>query len=501
MLTMPFLMTAVFFLAILVIAWWGMRQTSNVNDFFLGGHKLGLWLLAFSYGTAYFSAVIFVGFAGKFGWQFGLQALWVGIANAIVGAGLAWFVLGRRTRDMTRRLKAQTMPEFFSARYETNGLKIITAIIIFVFLTPYSASVFMGLSYLFEIVFEKKVSFTAILTVITLVTFIYVTGGGYKAVARIDFMLGIIMFGGSLIMVVLIANKFGGMSTAATDLTAKLQERLAGDEIAQPPWYLLPSVVFMTSFGVWGLPQMVHKFYAIGDDSGIWRGAVLSTVLALVIGCSAYFTGAMSHLLDPDLIPMTARGGVDFDRLVPDLLAWGLPPFLLAVILLLVLSASMSTLSSLVLVSASAVTIDLYKGYVNPKATPKGELLIMRALCGLFILVSYLIAMMQPTWIVALMSISWGAVAGSFLAPYIYGLFWKRTTKLGAYAGMWSGLLIANGFYWYFVATKSPDLAVKTPVVACVAMIVPMIVVPIVSLVTRPPKRETIEQAFGSGKK
>ncbi|MDR1483778.1 MAG: sodium:solute symporter family protein [Planctomycetaceae bacterium] len=497
MILVPVLLTLLFFVVILLLAVWGLRRTSNVNDFFLGGHTLGAWFLAFSYGTAYFSAVIFVGFAGKFGWQFGLDALWVGIGNAIIGSGLAWIVLGKRTRRMTHNLNVQTMPEFFAARYETNGMKIIAALIIFIFLAPYSASVFTGLSYLFEIVFGRRVSFNVVLTVISAISFVYVTCGGYKAIARIDFVQGLIMFGGSLLMVYAVAKDYGGISAAATEVSKNLAERIARDEIKSPAWFILPSVVFMTSVGVWGLPQMVHKYYAIRDENEIKRGAVITTVFALVIGCAAYFTGAMTHLIEADKIPKTAIGGVNFDQLVPDMVASHLPYVLLAVILLLVLSASLSTLSSLVLVSSSAITIDLYKGYFNPKASNSNELFLMRLLCGVFILISYLIALFKPAWIVSLMSISWGAVAGSFLAPYLYGLFWKRTTKAGAYAGMLTGLLVSNGLYWYWFFTDSPaDAGAKSPLAASIAMIIPLVVVPAISLITSPPKQETIQKAF-----
>ncbi|MDR2438028.1 MAG: sodium:solute symporter family protein [Planctomycetaceae bacterium] len=492
----PFILTAFFVVVMLMIAGWGLRRTSNVHDFFLGGRTLGPWILAFSYGTAYFSAVIFVGFAGKFGWQFGLNALWVGIGNAVIGSGLAWLVLGQRTRRMTHNLHVQTMPEFFAARYEAHTMKIITALIIFIFLTPYSASVFTGLSYLFEIVFERKISFTVVLTVISLISFIYITFGGYKAIARIDFIQGMIMFGGSLLMVFVIAKNYGGIFAASTELSEKLSERIVTGEIKSPPWFVLPSVVFMTSLGVWGLPQMVHKYYAIRDENEIKRGALITTVFALIIGCAAYFTGAMTHLMEPDKIPYTISKSVNFDQLVPDLVASHLPEVLLAIILLLVLSASLSTLSSLVLVSSSAIAIDLYKS-CNPKASNRSELLLMRLSCGIFILISYLIALFKPAWIVSLMSISWGAVAGSFLAPYLYGLFWKRTTKLGAYAGMWTGLLVANGLYWYWFVTESAaDAGARAPLAASIAMIVPLIIVPAVSLITSPPKPETIQKAF-----
>lgn len=500
--TLPVILTLVFFAALLGIAAWGMKNTGNVHDFFLGGKTLGPWILSISYGAAYFSAVIFVGFAGQFGWKFGLEALWVGIGNAVIGGGAAWLVLGRRTRRMTHNLNAMTMPEFFSARYQTNGMKILSALIIFIFLLPYTASVFKGLTHLFEVVLGSAYSFTTVLTTITAVCFFYVTFGGYKAIARIDFLLGAVMFVGSILMAGTLIRDFGGLDAVLTDIPRKIAECAALPsgplKIMPAPWYVLPSVVFMTSFGVWGLPQMIHKFYAISDEKQILRGAVITTVFALVIGCAAYLTGAMSHLMTSDAFPPLKNGAlIDFDKLVPDLVHARLPELLLSLILLLVLSASMSTLSSLVLVSASAVTIDLYKGYLRPKADPKHELFVMRSLCGLFIILAYLITLAQPAWIVTLMSLSWGATAGAFLAPYMYGLFWKRTTKLGAYAGMLTGLLISNGvFAWLAIRYGMPKAQSLSPVIAGAAMVVPFLVVPLVSLFTRPPSEATIARAF-----
>ncbi len=417
------------------------------------------------------------------------------------------------------------MPEFFSARYETNGMKIVTALIIFVFLLPYTASVFKGLAHLFDIVLGPGFPFETVLIVITVVSFFYVTFGGYKAIARIDFLLGAVMLVGSLCMAGVLLWKFGGIGQILHTIPERLAARMAlpaddPEHIVADPWYVLPAVVFMTSFGVWGLPQMIHKFYAISDEKQIWRGAVITTLFALVIGCSAYLTGAMTQMIhradpphlsfqipdvDSGLTPpvKTAADGkkvIDFDKLVPDLVNAYLPKPLMALILLLVLSASLSTLSSLVLVSASALTIDLYKGYLNPKADHVHELWFMRSLCGLFIILSYLIALNPLAWIATLMSLSWGATAGAFMAPYIYGLFWKRTTKLGAYAGMWTGLLTSNGVYLYVLHACPSQAQSLSPVIASAAMILPFAVVPLVSLFTKPPKPETIERAFRSSR-
>ena len=177
--------------------------------------------------------------------------------------------------------------------------------------------------------------------------------------------------------------------------------------------------------------------------------------------------------------------------MIPDMLKANLPEYLMAVILLLVLSASMSTLSSLVMVSSSAVTIDFYKGHINTKASPRHYVSLMRVMSGVFIIASYLIARFRFEFIVTLMSISWGAVAGAFLAPYLFGLYWKRTTKAGATAGMMTGLMLA--LVLFFVLGSA-----MAPVSATIAMIVPFAVVPIVSLLSSPPPPEIISTAFGT---
>ncbi|MDD3585959.1 MAG: hypothetical protein PHQ75_02140 [Thermoguttaceae bacterium] len=502
---LPFVLTLIFFVALLVIAAWGMKRTNNINDFFLGGTTLGPWILAISYGTAYFSAVVFIGFSGQYGWLCSYKALWVGVLNAVGGGLLAWLVLGKRTRQMTRRLNAMTMPEFFSARYNTNGMKVVSALIIFIFLMPYSASVFAGLSYLFQNVFGIELWIA--LTVTTLFTGVYVVMGGYTAAARIDFLQGMIMFFGTLLMVWFVFAKFGGPEAAIARVNELYAQRTAMDSgelaIKPIPNIIFWSVVFMTSFAPWGLPQMVHKYYAIKDESQIMRGAIITLVFALMIGCAAYATGALSHLLpveelDKAMVQVKGIATIDTNKLVPITLVYALPQWLLAIILLLVLSASMSTLSSLVLVSSSAVSIDLYKGYFAPDRSQKHYLWFMRVLSGLFILISYLIALFNPSWIVPLMSLSCGAVAGAFLSPYMYGLFWRGTTKMGAYAGMWTGLIVANGIYWgTFITWGAKYAKMYSPLAATFAIILPFFVVPVVSWMTRPVAPETVAKAFG----
>ncbi|MDR1492543.1 MAG: sodium/solute symporter [Planctomycetaceae bacterium] len=500
----PFWLAFLFFLAVIGVAVWGMTKTKNVNDFFLGGKTLGPWILAVSYGTAYFSAAAFIGFSGKFGWLYGFNALWIALGNTLIGGLLAWLILGKPIRRMSHNLNVMTMPEFFAQRYGSQKMKALSAAVIFIFMAPYSASVYQGLSYLFESVFQ--IPFLYALLTITIISGVYIALGGYQAVARVDFLQGIVMFVGAILMILFLVSRFGGFANVLDSIQKNFAERLTLHQadpknplgIPEPNLWILAAVTFMTSFGVWGMPQMVHKFYAIKDEKQIVRGAIVTTVFAFFVVGAAYFAGTMCPLMEKETILSEGSNAIAYDQLVPKLLSTKLPQAMMAIILLLVLSASISTLTALVLASASAVAIDLYKGYLNPNASSGQMLLLMRILSCFFIFASFAIAVGQISWIVTLMSVSWGAIAGAFMAPFLYGLFWKRTTKAGAYCGMFAGLLVSNGVFFYFCyAYGGKTAGAYSPLIASVAMVVPFFIVPIVSWLTVPPKEEIIRQAFG----
>ncbi len=490
----------VYVLIMLAVGWWSMRRTKNVGDFFLGGRSLGPWMSAFAYGTTYFSAVLFIGYAGKLGWGFGLQTMWIVLGNTLVGSLLAWWVLARRTRGMTARLNALTLPEFLRARYESKGLQIISALVVFVFLVPYSASVYMGLSYLFQKALGLQ--YNEALIFLALLTGVYLVMGGYFAVAISDFIRGFVEFAGVILMVSLLAAMKGGFVASWTALaSAKFMPALtAPPPPVGPPfpgWLTLAALVLITSFGPWALPQMVQKFYSIRSQAVVKRAMIISTVFALFMSFGAYYTGSLTHLFftDPrtDLQPIVdaATGKPNLDLLMPHFITTFVPGWLVLVILLLVFSASMSSLSSLVLVSSSAIAIDLFGAFTNRAGKDRTVMLLMRLLCALFVVLSLVIAMSKVDVIVNLMVIAWASLAGAFLAPYLYGLFWKRATKAGAYAAMFSGV---GTSVTLFLLWGKPSI----PIAGAIAMIVPMFVMPLVSLMTQPPKAGTIEKAFAS---
>jgi len=471
------------------------KKVNNVQDFFLGGRKMGAWLSAFAYGTTYFSAVIFIGYAGKIGWNFGISSTFIGIGNALLGSLLAWIVLANRTRKMTHDLGVSTMPEFFEKRYDSRAMKIVTALIIFVFLVPYSASVYQGLGYLFERTFG--VPFVYCMAAMAMLTGVYLLLGGYVATAVNDFIQGIIMLIGVALMIYYIISNpaVGGLSGGLQKLS---QVPDAGPGLvsafsAQP--LNLLGLIVLTSLGTWGLPQMVHKFYAIKDEQAVKRGTIISTVFALIIAGGAYFVGGFGRLFLDNTMPVGANGKPNADMVMPMVLEKALPDALIGLIVILVLSASMSTLSSLVLVSSSAISLDLVKGTLFPDMKKENVMALMRVLCGIFVICSFLVAV-TPNSILSLMSFSWGTIAGAFLAPFLYGLYWKRTTKIGAWAGFIGGFAVslAGAVIYKMDAAVAPNIG-------AVAMVASLIIVPVVSLITEKMPQKRIDEIFGKTKK
>ena len=188
------LLLIVFFAVMVGIGLYCRRNSTDVNGFVLGGRKVGPWLTAFAYGTSYFSAVVFVGYAGQFGWKYGIAATWAGIGNALIGSLMAWRILGRRTRIMTQHLDSATMPEFFGRRFDSKSLQVAASVVTFIFLIPYTASLYNGLSRLFGMAFN--IPYAVCVIVMAILTGVYVIAGGYMATAINDFIQGLIMIGG-----------------------------------------------------------------------------------------------------------------------------------------------------------------------------------------------------------------------------------------------------------------------------------------------------------------
>ena len=485
-----------FAVVMLAVGFYCRHSAKDVNGFVLGGRNVGAWLSAFAYGTSYFSAVVFIGYAGQFGWKYGIAATWAGIANAVLGSYLAWTVLGRRTRIMTLHLKSATMPQFFGERFQSNGLKLAASVIIFIFLIPYTASLYNGLSRLFEMAFTIRYSTCVILMAV--LTGIYVIAGGYMATAVNDFIQGIIMIGGIIAVVVSVLNSQGGF-TMAVDKLARINDATVSTTpgaftsfFGPDPWNLF-CVMILTSLGTWGLPQMVQKFYAIKSERAINKGTVISTLFAAIVAGGCYFLGGFARLFG-DKVDVKVEG---FDAIIPAMLA-GLPVILIAIVVILVFSASMSTLSSLVLTSSSTLTLDFLKTSVKKDMSERQQLFVMRVLIAVFIAISAVIAIYQHqtkvTFIAQLMGVSWGALAGAFLAPFLYSLYWRGVTKTACTVNfLFSMIVMLANIFW----RGSFPVCLQSPINAgAFCMVAGMLIVPVVSFVTRKLDKTVVDGIF-----
>ena len=503
------LLTIIFLAVMVGVGLYSRKQASSVEGFVLGGRNVGPWLTAFAFGTSYFSAVVFVGYAGQFGWKFGLSSAWIGVGNAVIGSLLAWLILGRRTKLMTQHIESRTMPDFFGTRFNSQSLRVVASVIAFVFLIPYTAGVYSGISRLFEMGFNIPYEYCVV--IMSVLTAVYVILGGYKATALNDFIQGIIMLFGIVTVIFAVLNAQGGLANAVSKLAvipSDADPAVNGGFASlwgPDPWGLL-GVVILTSLGTMGLPQMVGKFYSITDESAIRRGTIISTIFAFIVAGGCYFLGGFGRLYDP--VINEATGKIAFDSIVPAMLVT-LPDALIALVVLLVLSASMSTLASLVLTSSSTMTLDLI--YRDKKALPgeveegsiddvvserieRRKVVVMRVLIVFFIVISLMIALNPPTFIAQLMGISWGALAGAFLAPFMLGLYWRGVTTSAVWACFaWGvGLTVVN------MLLGNPINPINC---GAIAMIGGFPVVVIASLVTPKMPRQLVDHMFACYKK
>ena len=491
----------VFFAVMISVGLYCRKHSTDVNGFVLGGRSVGPWLTAFAYGTSYFSAVIFVGYAGQFGWAFGVSSTWIGLGNAFIGSLLAWVILGRRTRIMTQHLEARTMPEYLGKRYDSSKLKVLASLITFVFLIPYTASLFNGLSRLFEMAFNIDYAYCVI--VMAVLTGIYVIVGGYMATAINDFIQGIIMIFGIVAVILAVLSKNGGLMGSMVAMGSLEEAPFTGAFVSflGPNPLFLVVVVLLTSLGTWGLPQMVAKFYAITNEGAIKKGTVISTLFAIIVAGGCYFLGGFGRLF----VTQDQVDANGFDSVVPTMLS-DLPDILIAIVLILVLSASMSTLSSLVLTSSSTLTLDFISPLSKKDLEESQKLAIMRVFVAFFIIISAIIAIVQAksriTFIAQLMGVSWGALAGSFLAPFMYGLYWKKTTKAACAVTYLTGtclmiiqlcvslgLIAFDGGVLGFIFQNSLYSGVF-------AMLSSLVLVPVVSILTQGSKPADVESMF-----
>jgi len=415
------------------------RMRRSAEGFYLGSRSLGPWVTAFSFVAAYFSSVVIIG-GGGFGYKYGMATIWIGASNVLVGTLLAWIVLGKKTRALTARLNSITLPDLFAKRYHSPEVRFYSALVIGIFLVIYSVSVLQGMGHSFAVLMDMPYIYGLLISGVVII--LYVALGGYLAVVWTGFLQAWIMIFALVILTVAAISRAGGLN----QLFARLST-LDGGRFVQTPgewgWAGLLSYSAIVSFGVWGMPQLVSRFYSIKSVKVLKLGTVLATIGASM-ALLPYFNGALTRLFFPNL--------ANPDQAIPNLVKSTLSPFTGAIFLTGVVAAGMSTFAAVLITAASAIVKDLARDSFGIKLTSEKELLFSRLVAAAIGTVAFIVAIKPPAMILVITGFAWAVIAATTLWPYLFGLYWQRASRPAAFASMLAGSLTA--LLW--LALKNP---------------------------------------------
>ncbi|MCK4328518.1 sodium/proline symporter [candidate division WOR-3 bacterium] len=427
---MVFIAVLIIYLVVLIlIGFFAKRGTRTVEDFYIGGRNIGPWVTAISFIAAYFSSVVIIG-GGGFGYKFGMSTVWVGAANVLVGCTLAWIILGERVRLFTKRLSAVTVPDFFGERFRSKKVRLFSAIIILIFMIVYNVSILKGMGHIFEVLMDIPYFWGLLISGIIIV--FYVAIGGYLAVVWSGLIQGIVMIFGVALLTVMTLKEVGGF-TAVHDKLMAMDPGL----VYTPGlwgWAGLISFCLIVSFGVWGMPQLIIRFYSIKSTKVLKIG----TVVATIGGCMAilpYFNGACARALYPMLSSP--------DLAIPTLSKNVLSPLGSAILLAGVVAAGMSTFASILIIIASSVVRDIYEKGLGRKLIQSEALKKGRLWSAVIGIISLIVAIKPPALVLVLCAFAWAVIASTTLWPMLVGIYWKGATKTGVITSMAVGCITA----------------------------------------------------------
>ncbi len=474
---------AAYIVVLVAMGIWMGRRTRNAEDFYIGGRQVGPWVTAFSFVAAYFSSVVIVG-GGAFGYRFGMSTLWVAASNVLIGCTLAWIVLGRRLWEFTKRLDTMTIPGFIGKRYGSREAEVFSAIIIFVFMIIYNVSVLVGMGRIMEGL--MGIPYTTAVIVAGLIILIYVCIGGYLAVVWTSFVQAWIMLFGLFLLAFATLSRVGGLTAANIQLAA-----IDPGLVSTPGvwgWSGLISYALIVSLGVWGMPQLLVRFYSMKSTRVLRLGVVLAT-LGGAMAILPYMTGAISRILLPTL--------ENPDLAIPKLSQLVLNPWGGAIFMAGVMAAGMSTFASVLIIVSSAITRDLRGNQEERKGRKRGSQsdrrdVMMGRVASLGAgLISLAIAYRPPGLVLVITAFAWAVIASACLWPVVLGVYWKRANRVGVFASMIAGTVVSLG---WMIAGKPFGIHGFIP-----GVVVSLVVLIVVSLMTSPPDAALISRAWGEG--
>ena len=390
---------AIYFIFLLIIGFLTQKKNQSSSDYLIGGRKIGAMVSALSFVAAYFSSVVIIG-GGAFGYKYGLSTLWIAAINVLLGCFLAWVVLGKKTRELTKKYNAITLPDFFAKRYQLPFARIFVSVVICLFLIIYNVSILKGLGDTFHILLEIPYVWGVIIS--GLIVLVYVSFGGYLAVVWTGFIQALIMGAGLILLLTNTLRETGGLTAGVLAL------KNTNPGLVETPgvWGFpgLISYVLVVSFGVWGMPQMLARFYSIKSNKAIRTGTIIATIggaMAII----PYLVGALARTKFPDL--------VNVDQAIPMMVSEFMSPTATAIFFIGVIAAGMSTFSSVLIISSGAMVRDLLKTSFSIRINEKQEIRWNTMTNILIGFISILVAIKPPGLVLTLTAFSWAVIAST----------------------------------------------------------------------------------------
>jgi SSS family solute:Na+ symporter len=446
----------------------GYKKTKTTEDYYVAGRNMGPIVIAFSYGATFISAVALIGFSGISS-IYGHSLLWLAFLNILIGILIAFIFYGFRTRKMGLSLKAVTLPELLGNRFNSNRLQAISGLIIAIFMIFYTTAVFLAISSLFEITFG--IPYWLCVIIFTLVVGLYLVVGGLYAVMWTHAIQGFLMVVGMIILTFGIYAMLGGVGSAHEAAASLTPDELIDmgwtavpngfttltsmPEAFSPAFMLLLTLIFGVGIGVLAQPQLVVRYLSAKNKKALQRAIPYGGIFVLIMTFFAFSIGPLCNVL-------MINNGLSYpgtpDKVVPLIVNELFPSWFIVLFLFAILSAAMSTASSLFHTAGASIGRDVCEKGILKKCSEKKSLLITRIATILIVIATLILSLNPPDVVAILTSFFFGLMACTFLAPYTLMLYWKKISRAGAWIGMLGGFIFTMCWYILVYFKTAPNL-------------------------------------------
>jgi len=444
MMTSPIIIgvLVVYLIVLLAIGWWGGRDSHDMEGYYAAGKKLPAWVIAFSSNATGESAWLLLGLTGM-GYVVGMHALWV-VMGEVLGVALAWAFVARPFKAYTDRYGSITVPDYLEDRFgdTTNAFRIIGAIIILSMVAAYTAAQLTATGKAFDSFLGTGYT-TGVFIGLAVILF-YTSVGGFKAVAYSDFLQGLLMFGCLFTLPIVGVTAVGGWGAFVDGLRAADPDLLLpGGGLGFTPTGVASAVGFVgIGLAFLGAPQLLARFISARGQREIVRAAPIAVGCIVVFDIGAITAGMAGRILFPGL--------ADPETILPMMSSELFPALFTGIFLVVVLAAIMSTVDSLLILASSSVVRDIWQKILRPDASQATLSAMGRAVTVVLGLTGLVLALTEVRLIFWFVLFAWSGLASAFTPVVLCSLFWARTTRAGAIAGMIGGFVVTVAWVVWF---------------------------------------------------